>query len=490
MSDPVLANPAATRTGAVVAVLAFTGIVVSLMQTLVIPIIPKLPEYLDAEAADTAWVITATLLAAAVATPVVGRLGDMFGKRRLLLVSVALMVVGSVMGALSTDVLPMIVARTLQGMAAGVIPLGISMMRDILPRERLAGAVAMMSASLGIGGAFGLPIAAVIAEYANWHALFWISAVLGVAAGIAVLVVVPESEVRSGGGFDAVGAFTMAAGLVSMLLAVSKGASWGWTDVKTTGASAIAACMFTVWGWWELRTPQPLVDLRVASRRQVLLTNIASIVFGFAMFASTMVFPQIVQLPEQTGFGLGGSMVAAGLVMAPFGAMLLLAAPLSSSITNNYGPRATLMIGSLVVAAGYAAGIFMLHSIWQLIVTGLMIGFGTGLAYGAMPALIMSAVPSSQTGSANSFNTLMRSLGTSFASAIAGVVLAQMTISLGGAAIPSEGAFRVVMAIASGASLVAFVVALFIPRSPVVIEEQLAVMTAASSSHRTDLVRG
>lgn len=471
VSTAVTGRDRTPTTGAIVAVLSLTGIVVSLMQTLVIPIIPKLPEYLNAPASDTAWVITATLLAAAVATPMVGRLGDMFGKRRLLLISVVVMIIGSVVGALSTSVLPMIVGRTLQGLAAGVIPLGISVMRDVLPREKLAGAVAMMSASLGIGGAFGLPIAAVIAEYADWHALFWISAALGLVSLVAVVLVVPESEVRSGGAFDFLGAVTMSAGLVALLLAVSKGATWGWGSATTIACLVLAAVMFVIWGWWELRTKAPLVDVRVAMRRQVLLTNVASIVFGFAMFASTMVFPQIVQLPTQTGYGLGGSMLTAGLVMAPFGLMLLLAAPLSSFITNNLGPKFTLMAGALVVAAGYALGIFVLHSIWQLIVVGLIIGFGTGLAYGAMPALIMGAVPPSQTGAANSFNTLMRSLGTSFASAIAGVILAQMTISLGGNLIPSENAFRVVMAIAAGSAVLAFAVALFIPRRTAIDED-------------------
>ncbi len=471
VSTAVTGRDRTPTTGAIVAVLSLTGIVVSLMQTLVIPIIPKLPEYLNAPASDTAWVITATLLAAAVATPMVGRLGDMFGKRRLLLISVVVMIIGSVVGALSTSVLHMIVGRTLQGLAAGVIPLGISVMRDVLPREKLAGAVAMMSASLGIGGAFGLPIAAVIAEYADWHALFWISAALGLVSLVAVVLVVPESEVRSGGAFDFLGAVTMSAGLVALLLAVSKGATWGWGSATTIACLVLAVVMFVIWGWWELRTKAPLVDVRVAMRRQVLLTNVASIVFGFAMFASTMVFPQIVQLPTQTGYGLGGSMLTAGLVMAPFGLMLLLAAPLSSFITNNLGPKFTLMAGALVVAAGYALGIFVLHSIWQLIVVGLIIGFGTGLAYGAMPALIMGAVPPSQTGAANSFNTLMRSLGTSFASAIAGVILAQMTISLGGNLIPSENAFRVVMAIAAGSAVLAFAVALFIPRRTAIDEE-------------------
>ncbi|MCF8608780.1 MFS transporter [Gordonia sp. HY285] len=457
-------SAAPPRTGAIVAVLAMAGIVVSLMQTLVIPIIPHLPEYLNAGVDDTAWVITATLLAAAVATPTMGRLGDMFGKRRMLLISIVLMTVGSVIGAFASTVLPMIVGRTLQGLAAGVIPLGISVMRDVLPKEKLAGAVAMMSASLGVGGALGLPLAAVIAEYGSWHMLFWVSAAMGLVSFVAVTMVVPESPERAGGGFDFVGAVTLSAGLVALLLGISKGASWGWTASSTILCFVIAVIAFAAWATWELRTTAPLVDLRVSARPQVLLTNIASIAFGFAMFAMSMVFPQVVQLPEQTGSGLGGSMLMAGLVMAPMGIMLLFAAPVSSYITNNFGPKITLMAGAVVVAVGYFIGAFMLHSEWQLVVIGIIIGIGTGLAYGAMPALIMGGVPASQTGAANSFNTLMRSLGTSFASAIAGVITSQMFIQLGDAEIPTADAFKTIMLIAGGAAVVAFCVTGVIPK--------------------------
>lgn len=464
---------AAPATGAVVAVLALAGIVVSLMQTLVIPIIPKLPELLSAEPSDTAWTITATLLASAVATPVVGRLGDMFGKRRMLLFSLGMLVVGSVVAGLSSSLLPMIVGRSLQGLAAGVIPLGISIMRDVLPAEKLAGAIAIMSASLGVGGAFGLPIAAVIAEYADWHYLFWVSAILGAIVAVVIVMVVPESPVRSGGSFDFVGAVSLSATLVALLLAVSKGADWGWTSPVTLICIAIAVIGAVIWVGWERNQREPLIDVRVAMRRQVLLTNIISVLFGFAMFAASMVFPQVIQMPEATGYGMGGSMLVAGLVMAPFGLMLLIAAPVSSLITNNFGPRITLMAGAVVVGAGYLLGVYIMHSIWQLIVVGLVIGAGTGLAYGAMPALIMGAVPPSQTGAANSFNTLMRALGTSFASAIAGVVIAQLTMNLGGVSLPGENAFRTIMALAAGAAFLSFVVALLLPgkRSEQVVEE-------------------
>jgi EmrB/QacA subfamily drug resistance transporter len=452
------------RPNAVVAVLALAGIVVSLMQTLVIPIVPELPKLLGASASNTAWAVTATLLAAAVATPVVGRLGDMFGKRRMLLVSIVLLVSGSVVCALADSLVPMITGRALQGLAAAVVPLGISVMRDVLPSERLAGSTAVMSASLGVGGALGLPSAAFIADNFDWHVLFWTSAALGVVSFLLVMLLVPESKVRAGGRFDLVGSLGLSAGLVSLLLTVSKGGDWGWTSGTTLGLGTAAVAILLAWGWWELRSKQPLVDLRTTAKPQVLFTNLASIALGVSMFAMSLVLPQLLQLPEQTGYGLGRSMMTVGLVLAPQGLVMMAMAPVSAAITKAKGPKVTLMIGALIVAAGYSLNIVLMSELWHLILVSCVIGGGIGFTYGAMPALIMGAVDPSQTGAANSLNTLMRSLGTSFASAIAGVVLAQMTTDFGGVALPSENGFKVVMAIGAGAALLAFSVASFIPR--------------------------
>ncbi|MDQ1042794.1 MFS transporter [Streptomyces sp. V4I2] len=468
MSD-ALARPADAgsdappRSNAVVAVLAFAGIVVSLMQTLVIPIVPDLPRLLDAPASDTAWAVTATLLAAAVATPVVGRLGDMFGKRRMLLVSIVLLVTGSVVCALSDALVPMIVGRALQGLASGVVPLGISIMRDELPAERLAGSTALMSASLGVGGALGLPTAALIADNFDWHVLFWASAAMGVISFALVVSFVPESKVRTGGRFDLVGAFGMATGLVCLLLAISKGADWGWTSGTTLGLFTTSVLVLLAWGVFELRTSQPLVDLRTTARRQVLVTNLASIAIGFSMFAMSLVLPQLLQLPERTGYGLGRSLLTAGLVMAPSGLVMMATAPVSAAVSKAKGPKITLMIGAVIVACGYGLNIVLMSEVWHLVMVSCVIGAGIGFTYGSMPALIMGAVPASETAAANSLNTLMRSIGTSVASAIAGVVLSQMTISLGGYALPSESGFKTVMALGAGAALLAFAIASFIP---------------------------
>ncbi|MFE1340891.1 MFS transporter [Streptomyces sp. NPDC058733] len=451
------------RANLVVAVLAFGGIVVSLMQTLVIPVVPELPKLLGASASDAAWAVTATLLAAAVATPVMGRLGDMYGKRRLLLASVVLLIAGSVTAALSDSLTPMIVGRALQGLASGVIPLGISIMRDELPAERLGSATALMSASLGVGGALGLPAAALIADHFDWHVLFWTSAALGAVAFLLVVTLVPESAVRTGGRFDVLGALGMAGGLICLLLGISKGADWGWSSGTTLGLFAAAVIVLLLWGVYELRTPEPLVDLRTTARRQVLVTNLASIAFGFSMFAMSLVLPQLLQLPEATGYGLGKSMLDAGLVLAPTGLVMMATAPLSAALSRARGPKVTLMLGAVIVAAGYGLNIWLMDAVWQLVLVSCVIGAGVGLAYGAMPALIMGAVEPSETAAANSLNTLMRSIGTSVASAVSGVLLAHLTTDFASVALPSENGFKVVMATGSGAALLALLVAAFIP---------------------------
>ncbi|MFK3735438.1 MFS transporter [Streptomyces sp. NPDC088090] len=452
------------RPGGVVGVLAFAGIVAALMQTLVVPLIGDLPRLLHADASDASWVITATLLAAAVATPVAGRLGDTLGKRTVLLASTVPLIAGSVVCALSDSVVPMIVGRGLQGLGMGVVPVGISLLRDVLPPERLGGSIALMSASMGVGGALGLPFSAAVAEHASWRVLFWVAAALSTVVAVLIHRLVPAGRRNPNPGrFDLPGALGLGTGLVSLLLAVSKGATWGWGSATTLGLFAAAAVVLLAWGFWELRTRDPLVDLRVTARPVVLLTNLASVLVGFSMYAQSLVVPQLLQLPEATGYGLGQSMMAMGLWMAPAGLAMMLLAPLGAKLSAARGPKVTLSVGALVISAGYASSLALMGSTWGLLVVTLVCNTGVGLAYGAMPALIMGSVPAEETASANSFNTLMRSIGTSVSAAVIGVVLAQMTTTLGGHVLPSEDGFRAAMLIGAGVALLASAVAALIP---------------------------
>ena len=452
------------RTGGVVAALALAGTVAAIMQTLVTPLIAELPRILHTSSSNAAWVITVTLLVGGVCVPVSGRLGDLVGKRRMMLICVVPLVIGSLVCALSTSVVPMIVGRGLQGMGMGMIPLGIALLRDVLPAEKLSGSIALVSASMGIGGAIGLPLAAAVAQYADWQLLFWGSAALAVIVGVLIFVVVPDVPAGAKGQrFDAIGAIGLAIGLVALLLAISKGADWGWASGTTLALFAVAVLALPAWGRWELRTRDPLIDLRTTARPRVLITNAASVLIGVGMYSFMLIAPQLLQFPKATGFGLGQSMLAAGLWIAPGGIMMMVISPLGGKLINARGPKLALTCGAVVMAAGYALALPLMGTAWGIMLSGIVINSGVALAYGSMPALIMSSVPLSETAAANGFNTLMRSLGTTIGSAVIGVVLAHMTITLGGYTLASENGFRTGLLIGCGVALVSAAVASFIP---------------------------
>ncbi|WP_306320860.1 MULTISPECIES: MFS transporter [unclassified Streptomyces] len=460
MSQP---TTQARPTGGVVPVLAFAGITVAVMQTLLVPVIKDLPELLNTAPSNATWVMTATLLAGAVSTPIMGRLGDLAGKRRMLLTSLAIMVIGSLICGFTDNLLVMIVGRALQGFAMGAIPLGIGLMRDMLPREKLGSAMALMSSSIGVGGGLALPAAALVAQNADWHALFFGAAGLGVIGMALTLIFVPESPLRAKGTFDIAGAIGLTAGLILFLLPITKGSDWGWGSGKTLGMFGAALVVLVAWGLMELRMKAPLVDLRTTVRRTVLLTNLASIMVGVAFYAISLVLPQLLQLPKATGYGLGQSMVVAGLCVAPLGLTMMLTAPVYARLSAKFGPKLTLLLGLLIIAIGYGAGLGLMSAPWQTIIISVLVGAGIGLAYSSLPALIIGAVDPSETGAATGLNTLMRSIGTSVSSAVIGMVLANTANNVGGVAIPTMHGFRVSFLIATAAVAVGVLLAVGLP---------------------------
>ncbi|MFJ9008293.1 MFS transporter [Streptomyces canus] len=457
---------ATLRTRLTVPVLAMCGTLMAVMQTVVVPLLPDLPRLTHSSPGAVSWMVTATLLAGAVLTPVLGRAGDMYGKRRVLTGALGLMTLGSVLCALSSDISVLIAARALQGAAAAVVPLSISILRDELPPERRGSAVAMMSSTVGIGAALGLPLAAMVVQYADWHTMFWMTSALGALGVTAVSWAVRESPVRQPGRFDVPGALGLAVGLVSLLLGVSQGGQWGWGSPRVLGLFLVSVAVLALWWWRQLRTDEPLVDLRLVTRPRVGLSHVAALLTGFAFYANSLVTAQLVQAPKATGYGLGLSIVATGLCLLPGGVTMLLFSPLSARISASRGPRITLALGAAVIACGYAVRIADSRDLWMIILGATVVATGTTLAYSALPTLILRAVPAEQTASANGVNVLMRTIGQAASSAAVAAVLVHHTSPVGGVLVPTLHGYLMAFAMAGAIALAACAAALTIPGDP------------------------
>ncbi|MFI6584498.1 MFS transporter [Embleya sp. NPDC050493] len=459
------------RSRLIVPTLAFGGTLMALMQTVIVPLLPALPGDTGSSPGTVSWMLTATLLSGAVLNPVLGRAGDMYGKRRILVGALAVMTVGSALCAMTTDIGVLITARALQGTAAAVVPLATGILRDELPPHRVGSAVALMSSTVGIGAAAGLPLASIVVQHADWHMLFWVTTGLGVLGVALSWWVVPRSATRTPGRFDVVGALLLTAGLVGVLLAVSKGGDWGWTSPLVLGVGAAGVLVLPIWGWHQLRVREPLVDLRLAARRTVLLPHLAALVTGFAFYANWLATVQLVQAPEETGYGLGASALVASLCLLPGGLTMVAMSPVSARLSAARGARSTLVTGALVIAGAYVVRVFTSEQMWSIAAGATLCSVGTGLVYSALPTLVIQAVPSAQTAAATGLNVLMRTIGQALCSTVVAVVLTTVTSTLpagaGGGTYASLDAYRIVFALAAAAALAAAVTAAAIPRTAI-----------------------
>jgi len=293
--------------------------------------------------------------------------------------------------------------------------------------------------------------------------LFWICVVGGALAVVGILAVLREARTVAVGRMDLPGSVLLAASLVCLLLPLAQARTWGWADPKTVGLLALAVVLLTTVVLVERRTASPLIDMVVNARPALLLTNVASVCVGFALFASLIGTASYVQAPEASGYGFGSSILVSGLCLLPSGVAMILLSPISARISLRYGPRITLALGATIVGIGFLGRIVFTGSLGEVIAFTTLAGAGTGLGYGAMPSLVLQGAPRSELAAANGLNTLARSVGSSLASAIGGTILAASTISLGGTALPSLTAYRILFAACAGAALLGAVISLLIP---------------------------
>jgi MFS family permease len=441
------------------------ALMAALSQTLVLPVLPTIAADINASATETQWLLTSTLLVAAISVPILGRMADIFGRRRVLVTSLGALGVGSLLDALTTNPEWMIAGRAIAGLSAAAIPLGISLLASVLPAERKASATALISAMLGVGGALGLPLAGLIADNTDYHALYWIGAVGAVLSIAMVLSFVGEPGTKGNRSIDVPGIVLLAGGLLCLVLPLSQAGTWGWGSTRVIGLLLASVLLLTCLVLVERRASSPLVDLTALANPPVAMTNVASVFFGFALFASFVGTANYVQAPAATGYGFGSSVLTAGLCLLPSGILMLLLAPVAARLCKTLGAGKVLAISGAIVAAGLLVRIGLVDHLWQVVVGASIVGAGTGIGYATLPTLINSHTPANALAAANGINTLARSLGSTLASALGGTLLASVTMSLGPAEVPSLTAYRVLFVICAGSALTAAVLGLVIARA-------------------------
>jgi EmrB/QacA subfamily drug resistance transporter len=447
----------------VLLVLVLACVSFALSQTLVIPALPQIARDLDTSAATASWILTAFLLSASIATPIVGKLGDLYGKGRVLTAILLLFSAGATINALAGSIEVVIAGRVLQGVAGGVFPLAFGIVRDTFPRERIPAGLGLVSAIFGIGAGIGLALSGVIADGLGTRWLFWINLV-ALPGALAAQRLIPRVEAGRRPRVDWLGAALLSAALGAILLGVSEADEWGWgsaPNVALIGGGLLLAAVFVA---FEARVAEPLIDLAVLRKPAVATTNLTGFMVGVAMFASFLLLPRFAQAPEAAGYGFGASVTVAGLLMAPAAVTQLLTGSLAGRLGTRIGFRAVLASGAGLAAASFVVMAVAHAHEWEVVVSGALLGAGISFSFAAMANLIVAAVPQSDVGIATGINTVMRTVGGSFGSAIATAILAGNTAAAGG--LPTEGAYTAAFAVSAGAALLAVGAALLVPRRP------------------------
>jgi len=447
--------------GLTFAALAVAGVTFSLLQSLVAPALPEIQRDLHASATSVAWVLTAYLLSASILTPVVGRLGDMFGKERTLVVSLTVLAAGTALAGLASSIEVLIAARVIQGCGGAIFPLAFGIIRDEFPRERVASGIALISAILGIGGGLGIVLAGPIVDALSYHWLFWLPLVLVVVATIGTVLFVPESPIKSPGRINWVGALLLAGWLVCLLVAISQGSQWGWGSARTVGLFAGAAVLLVAWVVNELHADEPLVDMAMMRIRGVWTVNLAAFLVGAGMFSSFILLPEFTEMPSGAGYGFHASVTQAGLFLLPSTVAMLLVSPLAGRLANRVGSRVPLILGSLATCLSFAFLAVAHSQPWEIYVGSALLGTGIGLAFASLANLIVEAVRPDQTGVATGMNTVMRSIGGSVGSQIGASIIAGTVVA---GAFPTEHGFTVAFAASAVACALAAVASFAVPR--------------------------
>ncbi len=403
------------------AALGAIATVTAIVSSLGAPLVPSIARSYDVPLTTAQWALTATMIAGAVSTPVMGRWGSGRLRRPVILGGLGIVLAGTVLSALPLGLGALITGRALQGVGLGLVPLALAVARDIWSGPRLASRLSLLSVATVAGAGLGYPLTALVAQWGGLTGAYWFGAVLLALTTWLAVRHIPGSRDGAPQPVDLVGAALLALGTVSVLLAASRGEQWGWTAAPTLGLAAAGLALVVAWiGWSALRIGrgrQPLVDLRLAARPGVLGPNAVAFGLSTGMYGLLTLVVVLVQA-DTAGFGLGYGVAVAGLILVPYSLMSVGGSRVALVVARRLGSHLLLPTGSTVFASAMLWLALAHDSLWQALLAMAIGGLGSGFTFSSMPVLIVPHVPREETGSAMAFNQLLRYLGMSVGSAL------------------------------------------------------------------------
>jgi EmrB/QacA subfamily drug resistance transporter len=408
----------AQHTSITFAVLVLAVSAYCLLQSLVIPVLPTIEREFHSSQSTVTWVLTAYLLSASVATPIIGRIGDKIGKERMLRLVLICLGVGAIVAALAPNIGVLLVARVIQGAGGAVFPLAFGIIRDEFPEEKVGAAIANISALLAVGSGLGIVAAGPVTEHLGVRWLFWLPLVLIVPAYLATALWVPPSQVTASGHISSLAGIELAGFLVCLLLGINQGPDWGWGSPRVLGLFILAAAFGVLWVRRELRSAVPLVDMTMMRIPTVAVTNISAFLFGFTLYGSAALIPQFLETAKSSGYGFGISVTEAGLFLVPQVITIYLAGRIAGKYDERFGAKRMLIAGSILTLIALTLLTAANSEAWEIILATAIQGAGLGLAFGAMPNLVVTAVHENQTGVATGMNANIRTVGGALGSTI------------------------------------------------------------------------
>lgn len=408
------------REGITIAILAFMGILITYVETMITPALPVFVNVFNTNYDTLSWVLTAYIITGTTAAALFGKLADIVGKKRIFISLAIVYAIAVSFGGFVNTIGELIAVRAVQGLGFGMFPIAFALLNDQVPRERLALAQGIISSTFAGGSAVGLVGGAYITQNFGWEWSYHSAIPLAFGLVIFASIYLKDYSIPKKEKIDFLGIGMLAVGLTTLIFGLSEGQYRGWTSPLIIGIFAVMVLSFTIFAWAESHVSKPFIDIALLKIRNVFLANFTGLFALAALFFLFYSIPPLLQDPMPAGFGQ--TIFNSGLVLLPASILTMVFAPVAARITTNRGPKVSILMGSIILFLAYLGLIFNRGSITSISEDSAILGIGMSFIFVGVINILLISIPISRSGEATGMNVVFRNIGMSIAPAIGGVL--------------------------------------------------------------------